>query len=614
MGEAVGRRRAWRPAAITTTVLLAGLLPAAASSADGDSGPLRLVYTCASALGTGVARVALGQAYPVAGAVGKPIQPGDLTAEIGLDRAALAALLPPGAGAGATAGATAGAGATVIGGRGRLTTRVTQGGSAVDADWAGLTAAAVGVGEDGGLALTFTGAVPPVTVSAPGEVVFTAGDLALDLDVRSGPVAGAGPVGAHPEPTSASTTVPTTASTVPPVSASTSVPAPAPAPASASTSASASGGAVPLALRCTLQPGRPGGLGTVAVPGGPPSASPGPGAPAPSGSPSPSGRGTPSGPVPGTAEPSAGSAAGPSSASPAPGSEPLAGRAEPPVAGGTIAVGGPVHSGVSECPPAPQGALDPNRLPKVPEGAIVLPMPGADPFDPVPACAFAVGYANVGKLGSAALINDPQRDPAMIRVDMHKRIVMLWTDDGSPGYVEVDGLGELELPPAEATFLTYGFMPTSARMKLTPLGPLTLTVIGNSDWDQPVITTAAGYQSLTLYDVRVNGTPLDVGPDCRTVAPIDLTLKGRQDSGISSDDGRPDYTVQTGGPLSADHLVIPPFTGCGTGGEDLSPLFTAAVSGAGNSLNFIQGALCTPTSDEPNGCTPEIEMPAPPHR
>jgi hypothetical protein len=198
---------------------------------------------------------------------------------------------------------------------------------------------------------------------------------------------------------------------------------------------------------------------------------------------------------------------------------------------------------------------------------------------------------------------------------MHKRIVMLWTEDGSPGYVEVDGIGSLELPPAEATFLTFGFMPVTARMKLTPLGPLTFTVIGNSDWDQPVITTVGGYQALSLDDVSVNGTPLDVGPDCHAAAPIDLTLTGRQDSGITEDDGRPDYTVQTGGPLSSGNLVIPPFTGCrGSNGEDLSALFTAAVSGAGNSLNFVQGALCTPTSDQPNGCLPEVEMPAPPHR
>ncbi|WP_329499842.1 hypothetical protein [Kitasatospora herbaricolor] len=582
MGEAVVRRRAWRPAAITTTVLLAGLLPAAASSADGP-GRLDLGYTCGSTRGPVEVRVLLGQEYPAAGVAGKPLQPGALTAEVALDRAAVAALLP--------------AGTAVVGGAGRLTAQVRQGGSAADADWTVLAAAGSPLAGEGALRLALTGPVAPVTVSAPGEVTFTAGDLDLTLAA-----AGSGPAAAS---VPAAPTAPTSPATSP------ASPATGPAPTSATP-----GEPAPVPLHCVQDPGQQAELGSVPVsaaaqPGPSATGSPGPSASAPAGGPaSPTATGPADGAPSPTGAPTSSGAASASAGAPAL----VAPRAETPAQGGTITVGGPVHSGVSACPAAPQGELDPRRLPKVPEGAIVLPMPGADPFEPVPACAFAVGYANVGKLGGAALINDPTRDPAMIRVDMHKRIVMLWTEDGSPGYVEVDGIGELELPPAEATFLTFGFMPTTAKMKLTPLTPLTLTVIGNSDWDQPVITTAAGYQNLTLYDVRVNGTPLDVGPNCRTAAPVDLTLEGRQDSGISTDDGRPDYTVQTGGPLSSARLVIPPFTGCGTGGEDLSPLFTAAVSGAGNSLNFIQGALCTPTSDEPNGCTPEIEMPAPPHR
>ncbi|OKI30781.1 hypothetical protein [Streptomyces sp. CB03911] len=578
MGEAVVRRRAWRPAAITTTLLLAGLLPAAASSADGQPGRLDLGYTCGSARGSVEVRVLLGQQYPAAGVAGKPLQPGALTAEVALDRAAVAALLP--------------AGTAAVGGAGRLTAHVRQGGSAADADWTVLAAAGAPLAGEGALRLALTGPVAPVTVSAPGDVTFTAGDLDLTL-AAAGPAPVTGPAAAS------APAFPT-----------------APVTGPAATSAPAPGEPAPASLHCVQKPGQRAELGSVPVsaaaqPGPSATGSPGPAGSAPAGGPA---SPTATGPADGTPSPTgAPTPSGAASAS-ASASALVAPHAGTPARGGTITVGGPVHSGVSACPAAPQGELDPRRLPKVPEGAIVLPMPGADPFEPVPACAFAVGYANVGKLGGAALINDPTHDPAMIRVDMHKRIVMLWTDDGSPGYVEVDGIGELELPPAEATFLTFGFMPTTARMKLTPLTPLTLTVIGNSDWDQPVITTAAGYQNLTLYDVRVNGTPLDVGPNCRTAAPVDLTLEGRQDSGISTDDGRPDYTVQTGGPLSSARLVIPPFTGCGTGGEDLSPLFTAAVSGAGNSLNFIQGALCTPTSDEPNGCTPEIEMPAPPHR
>ncbi len=92
-------------------------------------------------------------------------------------------------------------------------------------------------------------------------------------------------------------------------------------------------------------------------------------------------------------------------------------------------------------------------------------------------------------------------------------------------------------------------------------------------------------------------------------------LHGRQDSYLpGGGDGLPDYSIQGGGPLSQTDLYVPPFTGCGTHGEDLDALFTAAVSGPGNSLNLIQGPLCTPTSDQPNGCEPGIVVPDPPRR
>lgn len=569
MVEAAGRRRSWRPAAISTAALLAGLLPAAAWSADGPAGRVSSAYDCRSVLGTQEVNVAVAQSYPAVGAVGRPVQPGEPVVTVTLPRAAAAALLP--------------AGTQSVAGTGSLTALVAQGTSTAEADWGGLTAPAVPLAGTADLSLTFTGPVAPVTVSAPGDVTFSAGDLALVLSA------------APPDGAPAGTTE----------------------------------------LNCTQKDGGITRLGSVPVPapepGSQPPAGPSPTGPSPAGpSPSPtvgaSGRASAeasAGARPSATAASPGGAAGATtfaspSARPAPasgaGADLVVPRVQPPAGGGTITVDGPVHSGVSECPAAPSGELDPRRLPPVPEGALVLPMPGADPFEPVPACAYAVGYANIGKLGGAALINDPRRQPALVRVDMHKRIVMLWTDDDSPGYIEADGIGALDLPPAESTFLTFGFMPTTAKMKLTPLGPLTFTIVGNTDWDQPVLTAVGGYQALRLYDVEINGTPLDVGPNCRTVSPIDLTLRGRQDAGISSDDGKPDYTVQTGGPLAAENLVIPPFTGCGAGGEDLSPLLTAAVSGAGNSLNFIQGALCTPTSDQPNGCLPEIEMPAPPHR
>jgi hypothetical protein len=274
------------------------------------------------------------------------------------------------------------------------------------------------------------------------------------------------------------------------------------------------------------------------------------------------------------------------------------------------------HSGTDVCPDLPTGSLDPARLPPVPDGATVLPDPN-DPssaFPDDPACAFAVGFANVKKLGEATLVNDPSVSPTMVSLNMNRRLVFNFHTD--PGYVEDDILGELQLPVASSTFLTYGFVPTSARIEFTSLSPLTIVSTGSTFYNQPILFTIGGYQSMRLFDVKVNGTPLDVGPDCHTAEPIDMVLHGRQDDYLpGGGDGLPDYSVQGGGPLSQTDLYIPPFTGCGSHGENLDSLLTAAVSGPGNQLNLIQGPTCTPASDpSTNGCEPEIVIPDPPTR
>uniref|UniRef100_UPI00068E4BCD hypothetical protein n=1 Tax=Kitasatospora sp. MBT63 TaxID=1444768 RepID=UPI00068E4BCD len=356
-------------------------------------------------------------------------------------------------------------------------------------------------------------------------------------------------------------------------------------------------------------------LGTVQVPGTP---SPTPSIPVPS---------VPVPSVPAPSVPAPSPAAGtPTAAAPTPAATASGRRSTPQVPLGTlpgrprrpstVKVQPARHSGVNTCPDAPTGELDPHRLPPVPDGATVIPFPDMDPFPDVPACAFAVGYANVHKLGQAALVNDPGHGPALAALNMTRRFVTLWDPEpGQQPYFEADSLGYLQLPPSDTSFLTYGFVPTTAKMELVPQGPLTIVATGNSDWDQPAEFTIGGYQSLRLYDVKINGTPLDVGPDCRTSRPVDLRLTGRQDDYLpGGGDGKPDYTLQGGGPLTQRDLDIPPFTGCSAGGEDLDALFTAAVSGSGNTLNLVQGAICTPTSDQPNGCEPEIELPDLPHR
>ncbi|MFF1379736.1 DUF6801 domain-containing protein [Streptomyces sp. NPDC058308] len=217
------------------------------------------------------------------------------------------------------------------------------------------------------------------------------------------------------------------------------------------------------------------------------------------------------------------------------------------------------------CPAeAPKGELDPQRLPPVPAGGEVSEL------EPTSTCAVPVGFATLRKLKSSTLVNDPRgRRVGLMRLAMRLREVR------APGYVEYDHLGDMRLPDAEGTFLTFGFQPTTARIRFEPEPATIVNVIRPG---RPP-TTRVGYrQHLRLYDVRVNGVPLDVGPRCRTSRPVETELTGS-------------YPVSEGGLLQGE-LDIPPLAGCGVHGEDLDALLSGAVSGPGNALKIRQGRVC----------------------
>ncbi|WP_405580808.1 DUF6801 domain-containing protein [Streptomyces sp. NBC_01190] len=587
MRGAVNRRRAVRFAAAAAVTLLAGVLPGTDSAASGPDGAVTVEYGCRFPAGDQPITAVLVQEYPGGGAVGATIQPGKLTATVTVPKAAVAALLPAGA---ATASATA-----------VLTTRVTQGASTADAAWPDLTAPQTPVGGD--LVLTLSGAVPPLSVTAPGEVRFAAGRLDLTLHPR----AATGTTAPPAEPPTVPPSGTPTDSAAPPASTGAPAPdagqAPAGPRAPATPEADKDGAAAPATAHLTIGPGAaladvtgscaPADgqrtvLGVVPVTG------------APAGSPTPAGPGTPGG---GAASPTTG--------------PPTAGTGTPSARGGrhgTITLAAPPHSGVHDCPAPPVGEPDPVIVKSVPRPptAVPYPGPGDPPFPPYSQCGFITGYANIGKLGGASVVNDLRQHPRLATIVQKTTWSDFTSDDPLKWYFEIDSIAALTLPPADATFLTYGFMPTSAKMSLVPRGLMTVVTVGTGT--QGTISTSAiyGKQDLRLYDVEVNGTPLDVGPDCHTTRPLEIELRGYDRSSLTGVPTRPqDYSVQTGGPLAQDDLAIPPFTGCGTHGDDLDALFTSSISGHGNSLNLIQGPLCVPIAA--SGCDPEIAFPDPPH-
>jgi hypothetical protein len=224
-------------------------------------------------------------------------------------------------------------------------------------------------------------------------------------------------------------------------------------------------------------------------------------------------------------------------------------------------------SGPSESGSAPVIGAGPTQH----SGAVVTPNAA------IQLTGWVVGCSNVKKLGSAACFGPGRLSltntgSALVNGDFH----LYWT-------------GTLYIPPAAATFLTFGIAPTTGIMHFTEVGSLWI-----DSWAHAGVphATAVDNQTISLLDVNVNQKPLLVGTTCQTTMPVHIVL-----SGISP------YQPVLGGPLEGV-VTIPPFTGCGTT-ENLDSLLTGSISGPGNLIRVIQGKPCNILTV---GCTPTVPV------
>ncbi|WP_369148875.1 DUF6801 domain-containing protein [Streptomyces sp. R44] len=221
---------------------------------------------------------------------------------------------------------------------------------------------------------------------------------------------------------------------------------------------------------------------------------------------------------------------------------------------------------------------------------------------PTSLAAYITGYSNVRKLNGANIIpvscvlieqGEPVFDP---RPDGSFHLL-------TPSTGHLSYQGRKQTPPFKATFLTFDFAPATATMVLEQIGTMTV----DSDVllvfpDNLSETYIRARFVLRVLDVRVNGTRLDVGPDCRTEKPLGspepdpakypgdhlvLLGKGQLINGTDATG----YLLTGGGPLTGE-VTIPAFKGCGAGGENLDRLLTASISGPGNYIKQIQGQTC----------------------
>ncbi|MEU7562317.1 DUF6801 domain-containing protein [Streptomyces eurythermus] len=234
--------------------------------------------------------------------------------------------------------------------------------------------------------------------------------------------------------------------------------------------------------------------------------------------------------------------------------------------------------------------------------------------------AYVTGYTNVRKLAGASLI-----PLSCALIEQGPTDIELFPDY-SGGYLSQHSQGTLwyrgkpQTPPFQATFLTFGFVPTKATMVLEQTGPMTMDGKGETSF----VTLFTKMETrvrvplvLRVTALEVNGTPLDVGTGCRTRSPLrseepepakfpgdHLVLTGR--SSHQPPALPVGYLLSSGGPLTGE-VTIPAFTHCGGKGEDLDRLLTASVSGPGNYVKQMQGQTCAVQVFNPDQCTKDLQ-------
>jgi hypothetical protein len=236
----------------------------------------------------------------------------------------------------------------------------------------------------------------------------------------------------------------------------------------------------------------------------------------------------------------------------------------------------------------PRPAASPHRR-KAPKGCGHIKVKGTG----IPSCAYITGFSDVRKFNEAALLQPKRpKKPGLLNVDfgyktknvrVRKGVNIIAFSDARLYYHR-----RPELPPVRATFLGFRFVPVTATLRLIELTLIKIRSVSQGYPPFGIRVVSRTKVSIRLSNARVNGQPLNVGPHCRTAAPVPLKLIGTGKL-LPRPSG---YTIPTGGPLSGT-VTIPPFTGCGTN-ENLNPLFTGSVSGPNNFTIMTQGKLCMP--------------------
>ncbi|MEQ0558622.1 DUF6801 domain-containing protein [Amycolatopsis sp. NEAU-NG30] len=177
------------------------------------------------------------------------------------------------------------------------------------------------------------------------------------------------------------------------------------------------------------------------------------------------------------------------------------------------------------------------------------------------------------------------------------------TPDGFPIRSEVTG--EVAFAPVTVSYLGYGFLPISATVEFLPVDYRHTTMIRS--FGTLFEGTLRNHLDVVsrLSDVKVNGVPLDAGPDCVSETPIPIDMIGEYDpfAGglITTDPANPDPKFRG--------FTLPPFKNCGAA-EKLSSLFTGQNSGPGNQATARLTIIPLCQEADHRACPPVAPIPA----
>ncbi|MEU0789333.1 DUF6801 domain-containing protein [Amycolatopsis sp. NPDC005961] len=167
--------------------------------------------------------------------------------------------------------------------------------------------------------------------------------------------------------------------------------------------------------------------------------------------------------------------------------------------------------------------------------------------------------------------------------------------------------GSTTFNPATTSFLGFGFVPVTATVEFLPVDYRNSKVIEIAGKITTDPDTGATFLNTTLQvmarlsNAKVNGVPLDLGPDCVTADKVTLTLNGPYEAfGV----GHIRTDEKTG-------FELPKFTGCGAGGQDLDPLLSGMGSGPGNQAFVDTYNLIVCTEPDHTQCPPGSDGPPP---